>query len=76
MPPSATSPCWPLRTSLEAQQAALEAFNRQLDQANKRFEVGLIAITDVQEAKAARDQTAAAVIDAQARARHGGRAAP
>jgi len=28
---------------------------RQLDQANKRFEVGLIAITDVQEAKAARD---------------------
>jgi outer membrane protein len=51
--------------TLEAQQAALEAFNRQLDQSNKRFEVGLIAITDVQEAKAARDQTAAAVIDAK-----------
>src|SRR5256885_7372015 len=40
---------------LEANQASLEAISRQLDQANKRFEVGLIAITDVQEAKAARD---------------------
>lgn len=48
--------------TLEAQQAALDAFNRQLDQANKRFEVGLIAITDVQDTKAARDQGAAAVI--------------
>jgi outer membrane protein len=51
--------------TLEAQQTALEAFNRQLDQANKRFEVGLIAITDVQETKAARDQGAAAVIAAK-----------
>jgi outer membrane protein len=51
--------------TLEAQQAALEAFNRQLDQANKRFEVGLIAITDVQDTKATRDQTAAAVIAAK-----------
>jgi outer membrane protein len=51
--------------TLEAQQTALEAFNRQLDQANKRFEVGLIAITDVQETKAARDQGAAAVIQAK-----------
>jgi len=51
--------------TLEAQQAALEAFNRQLDQANKRFEVGLIAITDVQDTKAARDQSAAAVIAAK-----------
>jgi outer membrane protein len=33
--------------TLEADQAALEAIARQLDQANKRFEVGLIAITDV-----------------------------
>jgi outer membrane protein len=48
--------------ALEAQQVALEAFNRQLDQANKRFEVGLIAITDVQETKAARDQGTANVI--------------
>jgi outer membrane protein len=51
--------------TLAAQEAALEAFNRQLDQANKRFEVGLIAITDVQETKSARDQAAAAVIAAK-----------
>jgi outer membrane protein len=51
--------------TLEAQQVALEAFNRQLDQANKRFEVGLIAITDVQDSKAARDQSAAQVIEAK-----------
>ncbi len=48
--------------SVEAQSTALEAISRQLDQADKRFEVGLIAITDVQEAKAARDSAAAAVI--------------
>ena len=48
--------------NLDAQQASLEAIARQLDQANKRFEVGLIAITDVEEAKAARDTAAAAVI--------------
>jgi outer membrane protein len=48
--------------TVEAQQAALDAFARQLDQANKRFEVGLIAITDVQETKAARDRAAADVI--------------
>ncbi|MEJ1960094.1 MAG: TolC family outer membrane protein [Gammaproteobacteria bacterium] len=51
--------------ALEAQQVALEAFNRQLDQANKRFDVGLIAITDVQESKAARDQSTAGVIQAK-----------
>ena len=51
--------------TLEAQQVALEAFNRQLDQANKRFEVGLIAITDVQDSKAARDQSNAQVIEAK-----------
>jgi outer membrane protein len=51
--------------ALEAQQASLEAISKQLDQANKRFEVGLIAITDVQEAKAARDTAAAAVIAAK-----------
>ena len=50
---------------LNAQQAALDAISRQFDQANKRFEVGLIAVTDVQEAKAARDSAAAAVIDAK-----------
>jgi len=50
---------------LEANQASLQAISRQLDQADKRFEVGLIAITDVQEAKAARDTAAAAVIAAK-----------
>jgi outer membrane protein len=50
---------------LEANQASLEAISRQLDQANKRFEVGLIAITDVEDAKAARDTAAAAVIAAK-----------
>jgi outer membrane protein len=50
---------------LEANQASLEAISRQLDQAEKRFEVGLIAITDVQEARAARDTAAAAVIAAK-----------
>jgi outer membrane protein len=50
---------------LDANQASLEAISRQLDQANKRFDVGLIAITDVQEAKAAHDTAAAAVIAAK-----------
>lgn len=48
--------------TVEAQSSSLEAISRQLEQAEKRFEVGLIAITDVQEAKAARDSAAAAVI--------------
>ena len=51
--------------NLEAQQASLEAIARQLDQADKRYDVGLIAITDVQEAKAARDTASAAVIAAK-----------
>jgi outer membrane protein len=50
---------------LEANQASLDAISHQLDQANKRFEVGLIAITDVEDAKAARDTAAAAVIAAK-----------
>ena len=48
-----------------AAEAALQAFNRQLEQAEKRFEVGLIAITDVQEARAAHDSATAAVIAAK-----------
>jgi outer membrane protein len=51
--------------TLEADQTALEAISRQLDQANKRFEVGLIAITDVEDAKAARDSAASTVIAAK-----------
>jgi outer membrane protein len=51
--------------NLDAQQASLEAIARQLDQADKRYDVGLIAITDVQEARAARDTASAAVIAAK-----------
>ncbi len=50
---------------VEANTAALQAITQQLDQANKRFEVGLIAITDVQDAKAGHDTAAAAVIAAK-----------
>ncbi len=41
--------------NLEAAQARERAFNRQLEQTTQRFEVGLIAITDVHEAQAAYD---------------------
>ena len=51
--------------ALAAQESALESVTRQLEQAERRFEVGLIAITDVQIARAARDSTAAAVIAAK-----------
>jgi outer membrane protein len=51
--------------TVDAQSAALQAISRQLEQAEKRFEVGLIAITDVQEAKAARDNATAGVIAAK-----------
>ena len=51
--------------SLNAQQGTKEAVARQLEQAEKRFEVGLIAITDVQEAKAAFDEAVAAEIAAK-----------
>ena len=42
-----------------------EAIARQLDQARQRFEVGLIAITDVHEAQAGFDQSRASEISAQ-----------
>jgi outer membrane protein len=48
--------------TLEAAQAAHDAIARQLEQSEKRFEVGLIAVTDVQEAKAAFDSATAALI--------------
>ena len=51
--------------TVDSAQATLEAFSRQLEQADKRFEVGLIAITDVQETRAAHDQAAASVIQAK-----------
>jgi outer membrane protein len=47
---------------LDAQQGNLASVNRQLEQAEKRYEVGLVAFTDVQEARAAHDSGAAAVI--------------
>ena len=41
--------------NLAAAEAQERAFERQLEQTRQRFEVGLIAITDVYEAEAARD---------------------
>jgi outer membrane protein len=51
--------------SLNAERAAKEAIGQQLEQAQKRFEVGLIAITDVQEAQAAFDNAVALEIAAK-----------
>jgi len=53
------------RATLEAAEAAKEAIGRQLEQAQKRFEVGLSAITDVQEAQASYDSAVAGVIEAK-----------
>ena len=41
-----------------------KSLNRQLEQANQRFEVGLSAITDVQEAQAGYDLAIAQEIEA------------
>ena len=49
-------------TSINANR---EAIARQLEQAQQRFEVGLIAITDVQESQAAYDQSVADEIGAK-----------
>lgn len=51
--------------SLASERAALEAIGRQLEQAERRFEVGLIAITDVKESQAAFDDSTALEIAAQ-----------
>ena len=51
--------------TLSAADATLQAVTRQLEQAEKRFEVGLIAITDVQESRAAHDSATAGVIAAK-----------
>jgi len=50
---------------LTSRQANGEAIARQLEQAKQRFDVGLIAITDVQESQAAYDQSAADVISSK-----------
>ncbi|HSD74393.1 MAG TPA: TolC family outer membrane protein [Steroidobacteraceae bacterium] len=51
--------------TLQSVTTARDAISRQLEQADKRFEVGLIAITDVQEAKAAFDNANALVIQSK-----------
>lgn len=50
---------------LASAEANEEAIERQRDRAQRRFEVGLVAITDVQEAKAAYDQAVADRIAAE-----------
>jgi outer membrane protein len=51
--------------SLASAVAAREAIARQLEQAQRRFEVGLIAITDVQQSQAGYDDSVATEIEAQ-----------
>jgi outer membrane protein len=53
------------RDQLAFARAALEAFGQQLKQAQQRFEVGLIAITDVEEAQSGFDLATADVIAAE-----------
>jgi len=52
------------QSSLEFAQSEKTAIAKQLEQAQKRFDVGLIAITDVHEAKSAYDLAVAAEISA------------
>jgi len=51
--------------TLEFALAERDAFAQQLEQSQQRFEVGLIAITDVEEAKAGFDLARAQVIQAE-----------
>ena len=51
--------------SLKFASAEKEAISKQLEQSKKRFEVGLIAITDVKEAQASYDTSVAQEIDSQ-----------
>jgi outer membrane protein len=48
--------------TLNAEQSALDSVQRQLDQAEQRYQVGLIGLIDVETTRAERDSTAAAVI--------------
>jgi outer membrane protein len=52
-------------STLENSQAQERALQRRLDQVNAQFEVGLIAVTDVQEAQAAYDLAVVVRIDAE-----------
>jgi outer membrane protein len=51
--------------TLGAQQASLQAFEAQFDQANQKYSVGVVASADVEESRAARDTASAAVIAAK-----------
>lgn len=51
--------------NLDSAQAEVRAIRRQLDQVNAQFEVGLIAITDVQEAQASYDNAVVRRIEAE-----------
>ena len=51
--------------AVRVQEALLRANERQLEQSKQRFEVGLVAITDVNESQAAYDRSRAGVIGAQ-----------
>lgn len=51
--------------TLTAEHSALESVQTQLDQAEQRYRVGLIAVTDMAVARASRDSTVAAVIAAK-----------
>ncbi len=53
------------KDALKAAQSSLESLNQQLERAEKRFEVGLAAITDVQEARASRDSANSKVISSK-----------
>jgi len=53
------------QANLEFAQSEKKAISKQLEQARKRFDVGLIAITDVHEAQSAYDLSVAAEISAQ-----------
>ncbi len=50
---------------VRVQEALLRANERQLEQSKQRFEVGLVAITDVNESQAAYDRSRADVITAE-----------
>ena len=53
------------KDSLDFSYAEKKALEHQLEQTKQRFDVGLIAITDVQEAQAAYDLVVAQTIDAE-----------
>lgn len=52
--------------ALAVAKAQVEAVERQYDQTNQRYEVGLVTITDVLDASAALDQSKVSLIRAQA----------